>query len=74
VLQDFAGAQVLPFDTTAATTLDGLTALRVRLASMDLRIAAITLSQGLTLLTRNVRDFCNRFRNIPLGFRINYFP
>jgi tRNA(fMet)-specific endonuclease VapC len=57
VLQDFAGAQVLPFDTTAATTLDGLTALRVRLASMDLRIAAIALSRGLTLLTRNVRDF-----------------
>jgi tRNA(fMet)-specific endonuclease VapC len=57
VLQDFGGAQVLPFDTMAATTLDGLTAQRVRLASMDLRIAAIALSRGLTLLTRNVRDF-----------------
>ena len=30
---------------------------RVRIATMDLRIASIALSQGLTLLTRNARDF-----------------
>ena len=36
---------------------DGLVAKRVRIATMDLRIASIALSQGLTLLTRNARDF-----------------
>ena len=57
VLKDFAGAQVLPFDALAAATLDGLVAQRVRLAAMDLRIACIALSRGLTVLTRNTSDF-----------------
>jgi tRNA(fMet)-specific endonuclease VapC len=57
VRQDFAVAVVLPFDAAAAAALDGLVAQRVRLAAMDLRIASIALSQGLVLLTRNVRDF-----------------
>ncbi len=57
VLRDFGGSLVLPFDAAAATAFDGLLAQRLRLATMDLRIAAIALSRGLTLLTRNVRDF-----------------
>ena len=56
-LSAFAAAQVLSFDTTASTVFDGLVAQRVRIATMDLRIASIALSQGLTLLTRNSRDF-----------------
>jgi tRNA(fMet)-specific endonuclease VapC len=56
-LRDFATAPVLPFDAAAAAVFSGLLAQRVRLATMGLRIAAIALSQGLTLLTRNVRDF-----------------
>jgi tRNA(fMet)-specific endonuclease VapC len=56
VLDAFAAAQVLPFDAAAAV-FDGLLAQRMRLATMDLRIAAIALSRGLILLTRNVRDF-----------------
>jgi tRNA(fMet)-specific endonuclease VapC len=57
VLDDFAPAQVLPFDLAAAAVFDGLQAQRVRLATMDLRIASIALTRGMILLTRNVRDF-----------------
>ena len=41
----------------ASAVFNGLIAQRVRIATMDLRIASIALSQGLTLLTRNSRDF-----------------
>ncbi len=57
VQTDFAAATVLPFDAAAAAILDGLLAQRVRIATMDLRIASITLARGLILLTRNKRDF-----------------
>ncbi len=57
VLSAFAAARVLLFDDHAAVIFDGLVADRVRIATMDLRIASIALSQGLTLLTRNLRDF-----------------
>jgi predicted nucleic acid-binding protein len=57
ILQGFRTAPVLPFDAAAAAVFDDLHAQRVRVATMDLRIAAIALSQGLVLLTRNIRDF-----------------
>lgn len=57
VHEDFATMRVLPFDTAAAVAFDGLLTQRVRIGSLDLRIAAIALSQGLTVLTRNLRDF-----------------
>lgn len=57
ILQGFQSAPVLPFDAAAAAVFDGLRVQRVRVATMDLRIAAITLSQGLVLLTRNTVDF-----------------
>jgi tRNA(fMet)-specific endonuclease VapC len=57
VLDAFAAAQVLPYDAAAAAEFDRLRAQRVRLATMDLRLAAIALSRRLTILTRNTRDF-----------------
>jgi tRNA(fMet)-specific endonuclease VapC len=57
ILQCFLTAPVLPFEATAAAVFDGLRAQKIRLATMDLRIAAIALSRGLVLLTRNVSDF-----------------
>lgn len=57
VLDAFAAAEVLPFDTAASAMFDNLTAQNMRLATMDLRIAAIALSRGLILLTRNAHDF-----------------
>jgi tRNA(fMet)-specific endonuclease VapC len=57
ILSGFVGATVLPFDTAAGAVFDGLRAQRVRIATMDLRIAAVALTQGLVLLTRNRADF-----------------
>ena len=56
-LRVFAVAKVLPFDASAAAEFDRLRSRRVRIATMDLRIASIAISRGLTLLTRNVKDF-----------------
>lgn len=57
ILMGFSAATVLPFDDAAAAIFDSLRAQRVRIATMDLRIASIALSRGLVLLTRNARDF-----------------
>ena len=57
VIRNFAEAPLLPFDSAAASSYADLTARRIRVATMDLRIASIALSRGLVLLTRNVRDF-----------------
>jgi len=57
VLAAFASAPVLPFDAPAGAVLDGLRAQQLRVSTMDLRIAAVALSRGLVLLTRNLGDF-----------------
>lgn len=57
VLRDFAEALVVPCDVTAAVVFEELVAQRVRVGTMDLRIAAIALSQGMVLVTRNASDF-----------------
>jgi tRNA(fMet)-specific endonuclease VapC len=57
ILTDFAAAQVLPFDGAAAQVFDDLRSQRVRIPTMDLRIASIALARGMTVLTRNLRDF-----------------
>jgi tRNA(fMet)-specific endonuclease VapC len=57
VLSNFTEAQVLPFDDAAADRFKHLKARRVRISTMDLRIAAIALSHDLTVLSRNVTDF-----------------
>lgn len=57
IIQGFSAAPVLPFGVGAAAVFEGLRAQRIRIATMDLRIAAIALSRGLVLLTRNIGDF-----------------
>jgi tRNA(fMet)-specific endonuclease VapC len=57
ILTDFAASQVLPFDQSAQQVFDTLPARSLRVATMDLRIAATALARGMTVLTRNVRDF-----------------
>lgn len=57
ILKDFSTAQCAAFDQNAAKIFDGLRQQRIRVATLDLRIAAIALSRGMTLLTRNLVDF-----------------
>lgn len=57
LVSDFKVMPIVPFDADAAAAFEQLKAQRIQLAKMDARIAAIALSRGLTLLTRNSRDF-----------------
>jgi tRNA(fMet)-specific endonuclease VapC len=57
VLKDFAATAVMPFDDPASAVFARLSSQRVRVATLDLRIASIALSLGLILLTRNRGDF-----------------
>jgi tRNA(fMet)-specific endonuclease VapC len=56
-IQNYRTIKVLDFDHVAAAELQRLRRLRIRIGTMDLRIAAITLVQDATLLTRNLVDF-----------------
>lgn len=53
----FAHVNVLPFSPAAAATLQKLRDQRIRIGTQDLRIAAIVLASGGTLITGNRRDF-----------------
>jgi len=53
----FARVNVLPFTPAAAATLQKLRDQRIRIGTQDLRIAAIVLAVGGTLVTSNRRDF-----------------
>jgi tRNA(fMet)-specific endonuclease VapC len=57
ILADFSSAQILPFDTEAGRRFESLRQQKIRIATMDLRIAAIALTRNATLLTRNLVDF-----------------
>ena len=48
---------VLPFDARSAVEYRRLLHLRLRVGTMDLRIAAIALAHDAAVLTRNLRDF-----------------
>ena len=56
-LATFAGAQVLPFDEAAMQLFTELRQQKVRIATLDLRIACIAITRDMTLLTRNTVDF-----------------
>jgi tRNA(fMet)-specific endonuclease VapC len=49
--------RILPFDDRAAAQFAGLRSQRIRVGSQDLRIAAVALVHGATLLSANTRDF-----------------
>ena len=53
----FARWHVVPFDAAAASTWQGLRAQRIRIGTMDLKIAAIVLVHDALLLSANLRDF-----------------
>ena len=49
--------QVVGFDRRAGTEFERLKGLRLRIGSMDLKIAAIALAHDATVITRNLKDF-----------------
>ena len=53
----YCRVQVLPFDAAATTMYRQLVAQGLRIGAQDLRIAAITLAVGATLVTSNSRHF-----------------
>jgi tRNA(fMet)-specific endonuclease VapC len=57
VLEAFTNYQILPFDNAAVDVFVGLRKQRLRVGTMDLRIASIAIATGMTLLTRNTVDF-----------------
>jgi tRNA(fMet)-specific endonuclease VapC len=57
VLQDFASAPVVPFDAPVVARFDLLRRQRLKVGTMDLRIAATALHHQLTIVTRNLKDF-----------------
>lgn len=48
---------ILPWDQESLVNLKKLRSQRIRLSTMDLKIASITLAHDATLLTRNLADF-----------------
>ena len=53
----FATFLIAPFDQAAADLFDSLRGAKVRIATRDLKIAAISLASNALLLTANRRDF-----------------
>jgi len=65
-LDIFCGVRVVEFDAAAATHFQQLRKLRLRVGTMDLKIAAIALASNAMVLTRNLADF----RRVP-GLRFD---
>jgi tRNA(fMet)-specific endonuclease VapC len=57
VLQYYCAVTALPFNPDAQDRFTELQEQRVRVATMDLRIASIALATGSKLLSRNLKDF-----------------
>ncbi len=56
-LNYFAALTVYEFDERSATEFQRFRSLKIRIGTMDLKIAAVAVANGATLWTRNRRDF-----------------
>ena len=56
-LDTMHGLQILPWTHDAMSNFHELRRARIRIGTMDLRIASIALTHDATLLSRNLRDF-----------------
>ena len=61
----FANWRILPFDDSAADQFQSFRAQRIRIGTMDLKIASIVVVHDATLLSSNLQDF----KNVP-GLRV----
>jgi tRNA(fMet)-specific endonuclease VapC len=57
MLKYYCATPILPFEGIAITAFQNLWLQRLRIGTMDLKIAAIALANDATLLTRNLADF-----------------
>ena len=57
ILRDFAESQVLPYSTASSDIFEDIKKQKIRIATMDLRIASIVIAQRMVLVTRNTIDF-----------------
>ena len=57
MVENYRWIPLVDFDAAASIVFQRLKAARVRIGTMDLKIAAITLAHGATLVTRNRTDF-----------------
>lgn len=57
MLSDFCQLNILPYEANSQAIFTNLRRDKVRVGTMDLRIAAIALATRSTLLSRNLRDF-----------------
>lgn len=55
--ENYRQVQVVDFDEAAFAEFENLRRARIRIGTMDLKIAAIVLSRGATLISRNLADF-----------------
>ena len=56
-LQSYCSFAVVDYDAEAAAQFQRLLALRLRIGTMDTKIAAVALAHNAVLLTRNMTDF-----------------
>lgn len=56
-VRTLSGLQIVTYSAPAIERFGQLLAMRLNVGKMDLRIAAIALEQGATVVTRNERDF-----------------
>lgn len=52
-----SGMRIIGFSEAAIARYNALMAMKLNVGKMDLRIAAIALEEGATVVTRNLRDF-----------------
>jgi tRNA(fMet)-specific endonuclease VapC len=64
-VQFHARWRIFSYTQSAMSRYDSLKKMKIRIGNTDLRIAAITLENGGTLVTRNLRDF-QQIPNLPL--------
>jgi tRNA(fMet)-specific endonuclease VapC len=57
MLRRYRDTEVLDFDESALEMLKNLQQQRIRIGTMDLKIAAIVLANNATLLSKNLKDF-----------------
>jgi tRNA(fMet)-specific endonuclease VapC len=58
-VESYAHWTILDFDETAAVQFQRLRSMKLKMGTMDLKIAAIVLAQRATLISRNVADFAH---------------